>query len=93
MKTNKHEFTKVFEGATSGSSGSIVAISGLSSGVIDQITFGTYVEGGTDINHQTYTDNITMSDVANNMIEGPISNFRLNSGKVIIYYNGQLIED
>ena len=88
-KTNKHEFTKVVTG-TGAVSGSIVAISDLASGVIDQITFGTYVQGSTDINHQTYTTNITLANVANDMIEGPISNFKLASGTAIIHYNGQL---
>ena len=86
-KTNKHEFTKVVTG-TGAVSGSIVAIAQISSGVINEITFGTYVAGGTDINHQFVTDDITL--VANQMIEGPISNFKLTSGTVIIYYNGQL---
>lgn len=85
-KTNKHEFTKVITG-TGAVSGSIVAIAQLASGVIDEITFGTYVAGGTDINHQTYTTNITLA--SGSMIEGPISNFKLASGTVIMYYNGQ----
>ena len=88
-KTNKHEFTQVITG-TGAISGSIVAISDAADGVIDQITFGTYVEGGTDINHQTHATDITLANVANDMIEGPISNFKLTSGTDIIYYNGQL---
>ena len=72
---------------TAAHSGSIVSISNVASGITDIVTFGTYVEGGDDINHQTYTTDINLSSY---VLEGPISNFKLTSGAVLVRYNREL---
>ena len=72
---------------TDAHSGSIVSISNIASGVVDEVTFGTYVEGSDDINHQTYTTDINL---ASYILEGPISNFKLTSGAVLVRYNREL---
>ena len=72
---------------TAAHSGSIVSITNVASGIINSVTFGTYVEGGDDINHQTYTTDINLASYA---LEGPISNFKLTSGAVLVRYNREL---
>ncbi len=91
MATRDHEFTKVLTG-TGAVTGSIVAIGDGVSGVTDDITFGKYIEGGTWAEGfvQNHGANITLANVGNKIIEGPIKSVKLASGTAIIYYNGQL---
>ena len=95
-KTNKHEFTQILTG-TNPLTGSIVAVANLNQGVIDNIAFGTYINGGTSDQHQHYATNIALSDsdggeyAGSGLIEGPIVSVKLASGTAIIYYNGQLV--
>jgi len=84
-----HEKTRVLTG-TGAITGSITAIGDCASGVIDHITFGKYIEGGTDIVVQDYATDITLANAGNNMVEGPIRSVKLTSGTAIIYYNGNL---
>ena len=92
-----HEKTRVLTG-TGAITGSITAIGDCASGVIDHITFGKYIEGGTDIVIQDYATNLPLQNsadgdgdyVGSGRIEGPIRSVKLASGTAIIYYNGNL---
>jgi len=85
-----HEFTRVLTG-TAAITGSITAIGDCVSGVVDDITFGKYIQGGDDIVIQNDATGFTLSAVGNKMVEGPIKSVKLTSGTAIIYYNGNLV--
>jgi hypothetical protein len=92
-----HEKTRILSG-TGAITGSIVAIANGNTGIIDHITFGKYIEGGTDIVVQDYATNLPLQNsadgdgdyVGSGRIEGPIRSVKLASGTAIIYYNGNL---
>jgi len=87
----KHEKVTIISD-TNYHSGSIQEIKYVSSSnvpIVEVITFGTYVEGGTDITHQRYASDITLTP--NETIDGPIANFKLDQGVVLVKHNNNLI--
>ena len=70
--------------------GSIVRIYAGAAALITDLSFGKYVEGGTDIVYSTTTTDIKIP--AGNYLEGPILQFQgAGSGEpMVVYYNGSL---
>lgn len=86
----KHEKITIVYNTTeySGSIQEIKYISSSAVPVIEYVTFGTYVDGGDNINHQRYAADITLTP--NETLEGPITSFKLSQGAVSVKYNRDL---
>jgi len=84
-----HEKTSIHSTGTS-VTGSITRINFVQGGVIDEITFGKYIEGGTDIRHSHKSTNTTVA--TGSIIDGPIMYFKSAGGNAtLVHYNGTLI--
>ena len=69
--------------------GSIKKINFVQGGVIDQITFGKYIEGGDDVRHDHTATDITVA--TGSIIDGPIVYFKPKGGNAtLVHYNGNL---
>ena len=83
-----HEKTSI-HAVNSTVTGSISKINFVQGGVIDEITFGKYVEGGTDIRHDHTITDITVA--TGSVIDGPIMYFKSKGGNAtLVHYNGNL---
>ena len=69
--------------------GSITKINFAAGGGIDEITFGKYVDGRTDIRHSHTTTNISVA--TGSIIDGPILHFKPLAGNLtLVHYNNNL---
>ena len=81
----RHEKVKIITG-TAHFSGSIEKIQNVGSAVIEEITFGSFKRGGTDlVDDRLYTSGTDITMTTTN-IEGPITFVRLASGTALVYY-------
>tara|TARA_Y100001963_G_scaffold131813_1_gene189629 strand:- start:105 stop:371 length:267 start_codon:yes stop_codon:yes gene_type:complete len=69
-------------------SGSIMKIYAEAAQELNPTSFGTYVEGGTDVIHQTVSNAITIP--VGDYLEGPIVRTK-TTGISVVYHNGVLI--
>jgi hypothetical protein len=86
----KHEKVSIINDTTeySGSIQEIKYISSSNAPIIEFVTFGTYVDGGDNTDHQRYAADITLTP--NETLEGPITSFKLAQGVVSVKYNRDL---
>tara|TARA_Y100001973_G_scaffold13881_1_gene19752 strand:- start:775 stop:1041 length:267 start_codon:yes stop_codon:yes gene_type:complete len=84
-----HEKTSI-HAVNTAITGSISKINFVQGGVIDEITFGKYVEGGTNITHShKSTDTLVATG---SVIDGPIVYFKSKGGNAtLVHYNGNLV--
>ena len=66
--------------------GSIVRIYAPASAIVNDCTFGQFVEGGDNIDYQSTTTNIAIP--AGTYLEGPFTQIHMNNVATVVYYNG-----
>tara|TARA_R100000908_G_C3731368_1_gene130645 strand:+ start:183 stop:446 length:264 start_codon:yes stop_codon:yes gene_type:complete len=82
-----HENIRLLAAATT-VTGSIQKVYAGAAAALDDVTFGKYVEGGTDVEYSYTATDVVIG--AGSYLEGPIIQMKTKTAAVVCYFNGSL---